>query len=379
MARKNSNGFGTIRKRIINGKPYYEARYTDPITHEQRSIGAKTDTECSRKLLDILAKINIGSYTAPKSLTVSEWVDQWLEVKKKKEPGTYVSYESISRLYIKPKLGKAKIQDIRRKHCQDFINSINKSPKYVHNIAGVLSNVFHEAVKSEIIAKNPAFDLDLPTIEKKEPIVMESDLQEQFTKAVMYSTYRNVYLVALHTGARISEVLGLKWAGINMSTGEIRITGQMERIRKKGDTREFKDKTKGKEKREVFVPQYVVDYLRDEKKRQAENKLMSGADWQDTGLVFTRKDGTPLPHRTVENNFRKIKNELRHPEITLHTLRKTFVTNEEKAGTDVKTISSMVGHKSMDITLEVYAAATKEMKREAALRKQAEYDSKISG
>lgn len=375
MARKNSNGFGTIRKKIVKGRTYYEARYTDPITHEQRSIGATTEGECSKKLMDVLAKINIGTYTTPKPITVSKWIDHWLELKKKREPGTYISYESISRLYIKPKLGKAKIQELRRQHCQEFIDNIDRSPKYVHNIAGALSNALHEAVKSEIISKNPALDLDLPRIEKKEPIALDTEAQEAFTKAVNASQYRNVYLIALHTGARISEIMGLKWANVNMKTGEIKVRGQLERKRRKGDTREYKDKTKGKEKREVFVPQYVLEYLKDEKKRQSENKLRAGENWvNDDGLVFTRADGSPIPHRTVENHFRKIKEAIGHPEITLHTLRKTFVTNEEQAGTDIKTIGSMVGHKSTELTLEVYTAATKEMKRQAAKRKQEAFE-----
>ena len=380
MARKNSNGFGSIRKKKVKGKIYYEARYTDPITHEQRSIGATTETECRQRLLNTLAKINIGTYTTPKSITLSDWIEKWLEVKKKREPGTYVSYESISRLYIKPKLGKAKLCELRRCHCQEFIDSINKSPKYIHNIAGVLSNILTEAVKSEIISRNPAYNLDLPTIKKREPIALDSTAQEAFTAAVNASEYRNVYLIALHTGARISEVLGLKWANVNMTTGEIKVTGQLERKRRKGDVREYKDTTKGKEIREMYIPNYVLSYLADEKKRQAKNKLMSGTKWNnDDELIFTRMDGSPVPHRTVENHFRKIKQSICHPEITLHTLRKTFITNEEHAGTDIKTIGSIVGHKSSDLTLDVYTAATKEMKREAAARKQAEYEKKVSG
>lgn len=375
MPRKNSNGFGSIRKKLVKGKTYYEARYTDPITHEQRSIGAKSEAECRKKLLNIISSVNMGSYTSPKPITVSEWIDQWLEIKKKREPGTYVNYESVSRLYIKPKLGKAKIQTLRRSHCQDFIDGINKSPKYVHNIAGALSNAMGEAVKREIIHKNPAYNLDLPFVEKKEPVALDGAAQESFTKAVNASEYKNVYLIALHTGARISEVLGLKWSHVNMKTGEVKITGQLERKRRKGDTRKYKDKTKSKDKRELFVPEYVLEYFSNEKKRQAQNKLMSGAKWSnEDGLIFTRMDGTPIPHRTVENHFRKIKESIGHPEITLHTLRKTFVTNEEQAGTDVKTIGSMVGHKSSEITLDIYTAATKEMKREAARRKQASHE-----
>lgn len=379
MARKNPNGMGTIRKKTVKGRTYYEARYTDPITHEQRSIGATSEEECSKKLLAVLAKITIGTYSTPKPITVNQWIDRWLEIKKKREPGTYVSYESICRLYIKPKLGKAKLQDLRRHHCQDFIDAIDRSPKYVHNIAGVLSSALNEAVKSEIIAKNPAYSLDLPRIAKKEPVAMDAEAQEAFTAAVNASEYRNVYLIALHTGARISEVLGLKWSSVNLKTGEIKIQGQLERKRRKGDNREFKSNTKGKSTREVFVPDYVVGYLLDEKKRQVYLKQNAKDEWFNSeGLIFTRPDGSPVPHRTVENHFRKIKEAIGHPEITLHTLRKTYITNEEQAGTDVKTIGSMVGHRSADLTLDIYTAATREMKREAARRKQEAHDKQIS-
>ena len=71
MARKNSNGHGSIRKRIIKGKTYYEARYTDPVTKKQKSISATTEGECSRKLLDTLAKINTGAYVTPHKTTLA--------------------------------------------------------------------------------------------------------------------------------------------------------------------------------------------------------------------------------------------------------------------------------------------------------------------
>ena len=204
---------------------------------------------------------------------------------------------------------------------------------------------------------------------------MDSELQRRFVEEVNASRYRNIFLIALHTGARISEVLGLQWKNINMDTGEIWIAGQLERKRTKDSVREVKERTKTKKKRNMFVPAYVVAYLKDERKRQSEMRLKAGRSWQnDSDLVFTRDDGSPMPHRTIENAFVRIRNSLGHPEITLHTLRKTFVTNEERVGTDIKTISSMVGHSATGITLDVYTASTNEMKREAAQRKQRSYE-----
>lgn len=371
MTRKNSNGFGSIRKKIVKGNVYYEARYTDPVTGKQKSLGATSEGECSRKLREVLASITTGTYVEPQKLTVAAWVDDWLKRKKGIEPGTYTNYESICRLYIKPRLGRARLQELRRRHCQEFVDGLDKSPKYIHNIVGVLSDALQDAVKMEIIPKNPAADLDMPRIIRKAPIAMESDLQAAFEKEVNASPYRNIFLLALHTGARISEVLGFQWKNINLKTGEIIIAGQLERKRTKDSVREVKDRTKTKQARNIFVPDYVIAYLKDEKRRQNERKIKMGEKWlNDAGLVFTREDGSPMPHRTIENAFVRIRERLGHPEITLHTLRKTFITNEERAGTDVKTIAAMAGHSTAGITLDVYTASTNEMKRQAAERKQ---------
>lgn len=176
------------------------------------------------------------------------------------------------------------------------------------------------------------------------------------------------------TPARISEVLGLQWKNINLKSGEVKITGQLER--KQGSTeRMLKDTTKNHKNRETIVPPYVVEFLKDQRRRQNEHRLRAGEEWQnDAGLVFTREDGSPLPHRTVEHAFDRIKKRLGHPEITLHTLRKTFITNQVHAGEDIKTVAASVGHSASDITLTVYTAERKEDMQKSADRRQLLHD-----
>lgn len=375
MTRKNSNGLGSIRKKVVNGKTYFEARYTDPITKQQKTLGAKTEAEAAQRLLDTLARITTGGYVPPQKLTVAAWFDEWLEKKRNLEPGTRAKYESAIRLYISPRLGKARLQELRHLHCQDFVNGLGGlSAKYVHNIVGVLSAGLEDAVRLELIPKNPASNLDMPRIVKKEPVANSGDLQAAFEGAVRESPYRNVYLVALHTGARISEVLGLQWRNIDMDTGEIQIVGQLER--KQGETeRALKETTKSHRSRATIVPPYVLEYLKDERRRQNAHRLRAGADWQNSdGLVFTREDGFPLPHRTVEHAFDRIKQRLGHPELTLHTLRKAYITNQVHAGEDIKTVAASVGHSTSDITLTVYAAERREDMRASAQRRQLRHD-----
>lgn len=379
MARKNRNGLGGVSKKVVRGNVYWVARYTDPITKKQRDLSAKTEAEAKRKLLEALSRITTGVYVEPRKLSLGEWLDEWLERKKNLEPGTRAKYESAIRLYIKPRLGKARLQDVRRIHCQDFVDSLSgKSPKYVRNIAGVLSDAMAEAARLELIARNPAQDLDLPRLVKREPLAMSTELQSAFESAVRESPYCNVYLVALHTGARISEVLGLQWRNIDLKTGEMHITGQLER--KQGDIeRALKDTTKNHKSRVTIAPPYVLEFLKDERRRQNAHRLHAGEAWQNAdSLVFTREDGSPLPHRTVEHAFDRIKQRLGHPELTLHTLRKTYITNQVHAGEDIKTVAAAVGHSASDITLAVYTAERQEDMRAAADRRQLMHEKNAS-
>ena len=86
--------------------------------------------------------------------------------------------------------------------------------------------------------------------------------------------------------------------------------------------------------------------------------------------MFTREDGSPMPHNTVANSFKRIAKRIGRPDLSFHSLRHTFITDEIRSGTDVKTVSEMAGHSTIAVTMDVYAAATNEMKEAAARRRQ---------
>ncbi len=382
MARKAPNGFGSIRKVTKNGKTYYEGRYTDPILHKQKSVSAKTEAECRGKLQEIFAKIHTGAYVIPKKLTVGEWMAQWLNSRENLEPSTKELYERNIRLYIVPILGGIRLQDLRHAHCQDFVHSLAHdpkrekplSPKSIKGIVGILSKALNTAVQGELIANNPASRLELPRVTKAAPKVLESSEQMEFLTAIHKSPYERVFLFALYTGARISEVLGLQWKNVNMKTGEVCIDKQLNR--KKGDTlaRELKE-TKTHKARTIVVPRYVLDILKAQDIQQKQWRLKAGSLWNNPdGLVFTREDGSAMPHNTIANSFKRIVKKMGRDDLSFHSLRHTFITDEIRSGTDIKTVSETAGHSTIAITMDVYAAATNEMKAAAAERRQAEYE-----
>lgn len=162
----------------------------------------------------------------------------------------------------------------------------------------------------------------------------------------------------------------MQWKNINMKTGEICIDKQLNR--KKGEVlaRELKS-TKNHKSRVIIVPRYVLDILKAQDIYQKEMKLKAGECWKNAdGLVFTREDGSPVPHNTIANSFKRIAERIGRPDLSFHSLRHTFITDEIRSGTDVKTVSEMAGHSTIAVTMDVYAAATNEMKEAAANRRQ---------
>lgn len=389
-SKKAPNGHGSIRKKFVRGIPHWEGRYTDPITHKQLSVYGDTQRECSDKLKQVIADMTTGKYVTPQKMTIAEWMDKWLESRKGIEDSTKDGpYEQAIRLHIKPYLGKIKLQDLNVDHCQDFVDYLTKktyrgkplSAKTIANYAGVLSSALEAATKRHLINSNCAYKLDLPKHQKPRIKVMDSDTQDAFEIAIEDSPYRNIYMFCLHTGARISEVLGIQWENVDLDTGEIGIVGQLGRKRGKQKERKLKSTTKSHRVRTIVVPEFVIDILKDEKLKQDAWERAAGEYWRnDDGLVFTRSDGSPMPHTTVYNAYKRIVKEIGKPNLALHDLRHTYATEEiGDSETDLKTISDNLGHSSVSFTLDIYADATTERKRAAAARRQAAREQRKSG
>ena len=382
MARGRSpNGFGNIRKKEVGGKIYYEGRYTDPILHKQKSVCATTERECRQKLKEVFVKITTGVYVTPNKKRVMDWASEWLDSKQNLKPGTRANYQQHIDDFIVPILGKIYLTDLRPVHCHEFVQQIKKadangkirSAKTITNIIATLSSMLDSAVRLELISTNPASRLEKPKVEKKPIKVIEKSQQAEFLSAIKGNAYENIYLLGMHTGARISEVLGLRWSRINLDSGEIIIDAQLQRQRK-GVMERTLAPTKTNNIRTVIVPGFIVSMLKTVKRTQAENRLKAGEIWNDPfGLVFTRADGSPIPHTTISNDFKRIATAIGKPELSFHALRHTYATDEIASGTDPKTVADTLGHSTVAMTMDVYAAASTDAKRAAAKRRETEY------
>ena len=372
--KRRDAGSGTIRQRA-DGR--WEGRYTvgyDPETGKQimRSVYAKTKREVREKLNKTLTDIQEGTYIEPTSITVGEWLDTWLkEYKINLRPETKASYEMRIRIQMKPDLGKIRLNKLTTHQIQHLYNKlINErglSPKTVKNVHGALHAALEQAKINGYLRINPSEGTTLPKIEKEELQVMDSQDVGAFLRAIKGDEYELPLFVALFTGLRQGELLGLTWDCVDFEKGTLLINKQHNRA--KGEKEFHFSPLKNSRPRSLTAASAVMDALRDQQRRQAQWAAELGSAWDNSkNLVFTTQTGRYINNKTLWMNFKRIVTELGMPDLRFHDLRHTFSINSLQAGDDIKTVQENLGHATASFTLATYAHATLGMKRESANR-----------
>ena len=382
--KKSAAGLGNIRKKTVtrNGQTYdyWEARYTegyDPGTGKQiqRSITGKTQREVAQKLKAAVAAIDAGMYIAPCKMTVAEWLDIWSEqylggVKS----STVAAYKATIRTHLKPGLGAIHLDTLDTHMVQGFYNGLGEptatrdavSPKTIKNVHGILHKSLQQALLNGYIRNNPTNACVLPRVEKKLIKPLDENQITVFLRAIRGHQFEKVYIVALFTGMRECEVLGLTWDCISFAYGTITINKQLQLIR--GSQGKYHlVPTKNSKVRTITAAPFVMDVLRQVKLEQ-ECNISVGTPMENTGYVFTNPLGQHLKPNTVYKNFKAVVRSLGYNNIRLHDLRHSYAVASIKSGDDIKTVQENLGHATAAFTLDVYGHVTDQMKRESAAR-----------
>lgn len=330
----------------------------------------------AKKLREVTASLDAGTYTEPKRMPLGQWLDIWLdEYTSSIKPGTLKTYTENVRLHIKPALGAIRLCELQPHDCQTFINRLGRprkgkrplSPKTIKNIHGTLCKALSEAVRIKYMAANPANGTILPKVVREEIHPLEGEQIAQFLQAITGSPSEALFYVALHTGMRISELLGLRWSRVNFQKSTIKVDTQM-LVKRGKDTERSLGWPKNDKTRTFKAPQSVMQMLKRVQLEQKENRLKSGGLWKNTlDLVFTNEQGAGIPHSTVEHRYKKIVLGI-GLDRRFHDLRHTFATESIRCGVDLKTLSEMLGHYSVAFTMDVYGHVTTAMQDDAAAR-----------
>lgn len=385
----NTYSFGSIKKKttIRKGKEYvvWEVRISmgfDPLTGKQRqkSVSGKTQRDVREKLKKVLAELESDSYVEPSKMTVGEWLDIWAEEYLKDiKVLTRESYLNQIALHLKPSLGHIKLDKLDPHTIQRFYNGLQSlkslAPKTIKNIHGVLHSALNQALQNGYIRKNPTEACRLPKINKTEISALEPAQMAQLLQEAQNDSYSNLFITALFTGMRQSELIGLSWDCVNMEAGVITVKQQLQC--NKG---EYFIATPKNGKPRVMVPApLVMEALRQEKAKQEAHRLAAGSLWSNPhNLVFTDDLGKNLVRRTVVKHFKKITERSGIDQtFRFHDLRHSYAVASLQAGDDIKTIQANLGHATAAFTLQVYAHVNDAMKQASSARMQKYYESMI--
>lgn len=388
MARKNAAGAGTIRQRS-NGR--WEGRVTvgyDSGTGKpiRRSLYGDTQAEVRKQMTAILRDIDNGTYQTPSKVTVSQWLEEWLNTfcTNKVKLLTLQSYRGIIKRHITPEIGAIELQAVKGSHIQRLYNALTKKGlcgKTVKNVAAVLHKAFSVALKQGLIQINPCDAAELPKAERHEITPLKDEEIPLFLSAIESTPMRNAYALCLFAGLREGECLGLSWKQVDFQKGRIMISQQLQVEKAKGSRYYIAPSTKSGKPRTIKPPPIAFEYLRAERVKQTENRLKAGPLWSNPDdLVFTDEVGGHYVFYTFYRRFKAIAASIGRPDLRPHDLRHTAATVAIASGADIKSVQDLLGHSTASFTLNVYAHTSEQMMKDTAARVQSYYDGlKIGG
>ena len=373
MAKRAARGQGSIRERK-DGR--WEARYTsgrNPSTGKQiqKCIYGKSQADVLEKLIAIKAGINNGTYTEPSNLTIEQWLDIWVaEYLDDVKPNTQSTYKAACNVHLKPSFRMVKLSELDTHSIQTMYNRLKRtnklSPKYIRNIHGAFHKALEQAVTLKYISVNPANNIKLPKIIKKEIVPLNDDSIKEFLTAIQNHRWSTLYMVTLFSGMRQGEILGLQWNQINFDKGIIKIDKQLIKNR---ETKEYEIATVKNEKIRKITPAKSVMYaLFEQRSIQAQWRHNVGDAWEESNLVFTNELGKHLSPSTVYQNYKRLVAKIDLSALRFHDLRHSYAVASLRSGDDIKTLQENLGHHSAAFTLDVYGHVTDDMKKESAER-----------
>lgn len=403
---KRSNGDGSIRQRKDGS---WEARVTvgvDPGTGKpiRKSIYGKKQEDVAIKLRKITQSIDEGNYMEPSKLTVKGWFQIWLkDFQSESKPLTIRQYESMCETHIFPALGAVKLSKLSTMQLTRFYNQLAVdgktakrknvktgrmevvktgeplSPKSILNIHCIISKALNTAIENRILKENVATYAKVPKVIQDEVKPLTQEEQIAFLDEIKSHRFNALFQLALFTGLREGELLGLTWNCIDWKTGVLMVYRQLQRV--PGSWSEFRFvPLKNSKTRYIQLSPYVISLLKKHETEQLKKRFAAGELWQGfqsdaerkEGLVFTDDLGRNLNPQTVFENFKKIATKIGRPDARVHDLRHSFAVNSLQCGDDYKTLQNNLGHATAAFSMNRYGHVSEKMHQEHA-RRQEEY------
>lgn len=369
MARRRGNGEGSFVKRA-DGR--WAATVLLP-NGERKWVYGATRKEVAERMAKVVEDARRGIMPVSGLVTVGDLLDQWLTgARSTVRPSTFGSYCEIVRLHLKPELGRVRLAKLEPGHVERLLRrklDAGLSPRRVQYIHAVLRRALGRAVRWGWIGRNVATLVDPPRVRRSEIEPLTPQEIGQLFDALEGERLRALYVLAVSTGLRQGELLGLIWGDVDLVGRRLTVARALQRV---GGVPTFVEPKSARSWRTVPLPGLASAALQAHSALQASERERAGARWRGeeglNALVFCTVEGLPLHSSTVTHQFQRILSAAGIRRRRFHDLRHSCATALAGAGVPARVVMELLGHSQISLTMNTYSHVLPDMQREAGRR-----------
>lgn len=374
LARRRAKGEGSLT-RLSDGRWQARVSWVDGSGRRHRKAAyGRTQREAQQKLRRLVLARDQGQGLAAGGdrLTLGAYLHQWLQdvAARRVRPSTLARYELDVRR-ITAALGRVRLSRLSPADVQRFLNALSDqelAPATVRHCRATLRSALNQAVAWNLIAQNPAAGkrVTTPPVPRPKVPAMTPDLAGAVLAAVQGTAVEGPVTLALRSGLRLSEVLGLTWAAIDWERGTLTVRSQLQHLG--GEWRLTPPKSERSQRTLPLTPT-IAAVLRAERQRQEQARRAAGPRWRPVpgfeDLVFTTEWGRPRDLGTVTKSFQAALRRAGLPKLRFHDLRHAAASLLVAGGVPLKVVSELLGHASITLTADTYSHLTADVHRAA--------------
>ncbi len=363
MAKNRGHNEGTIYQRP-------DGRWCAQVSLSGRRLThyAKTQRDCRDWLKETIAQVDSGLTIEGARTTLAEYLGKWLEIAKPSlRPNTSIQYTWIVRQYITPEIGSIRLKDLRPDHIQALLSDnleAGVGVRTIQLIHAVLHRALVQALKWGLVGRNPADAVEKPRAARQEMRVLDPAQVLVLLNAAPDTYWEALLYLAVTTGLRQAELLGLCWTDLDWQTGELKVQRQSQYIIGQGFV--FSEPKSAAGRRLVVLGDVALGKLRKHHEAQDEQRAKAGERWREKGLIFATHLGTPMHPRNLRVSFGKLLVKAGLPRVRFHDLRHTAATLMLQQGVHPKVVQERLGHANINLTLGTYSHVLPGMQGDAA-------------
>lgn len=336
---------------------------------QKKKRGFKTKKEAQNAFAETLNEINKGTYVQPSKVLYKDFLNEWFIDKKTKiMPSTYSTYKWLIEKYIIAYLGNVELSKLTPMIIQKFYNDLSNDgnivPENIIKIHSLINSSLKRAERWGILSRNVATLVDPPKSVKKEVEVWTVEEVKKFLGIAVHDRLYIAFLLAVTTGMRQGEILGLRWKDINSVDKSISV---IQTLSHDGKTLKAGSKTKAGT-RKIHLPYETLQYLEKHKRITDIEKEQNSPLYADNDLIVCTSIGTPVIPRNLMRTFYRLIKSADLKKIRFHDIRHTHATLLLMQGVNPKIVAERLGHVDIRLTLDTYSHLLPSMQLESATK-----------